>query len=335
MFIITAPPDARSMLAGRRDGDQRMSLKRAVAFALIVPLLAGGAGAASFIVASSTRTPTQETSAPNTSGMLDAPTSKPERIVSLNMCLDELAIRLADRERVASVLWMSRDPMNSNVADIAKTIAGNGGTAEEAVAFHPDRVLVGEFTSALTKSMLHRVGMPVMEFGVPENFDAVRKQIRALGDAIGESARADAMVDKLDRDLLSVSYPANGLKLKAIILRPNGFTVGAGSLVDEILSRAGLENLAAHLNIGPYEQIPLERIAMLGADILIVNSEHSDEASLATEGLKHPLIGALSERTRVVSLPSRLWTCAGPNLVEAIRTLQSATGDMRPQAVLP
>ena len=83
------------------------------------------------------------------------------RIVSLNMCLDELALRLADRERVASVLWMSRDPLNSNVADLARTIPGNSGTAEEAVSFSPDLVLVGEFTSTLTKSMLRRVGMPV------------------------------------------------------------------------------------------------------------------------------------------------------------------------------
>lgn len=286
-----------------------MTLHRFAAFIILLPLLMSGADAASL--------------------------SKPQRIVSLNMCLDELALRLADRERVASVLWMSRDPLNSNVADIAKTIAGNGGSAEEAVSFHPDLVLVGEFTSSMTKSMLQRVGMPVKEFGVPESFDAVREQIREFGEVIGEPQRANDMLAKLDRDLAAVSLPANAPKLKAIILRPNGFTVGPGSLVDDILTRAGLENLAARLNIGSYEQIPLERIATLGADILIVNSEHSDEASLATEGLKHPLIGALSERTRVVSLPSRLWTCAGPDLVDAITLLQRETVDLRPQAVLP
>lgn len=309
MSIISDPLGALSMSVGRRGGEGRMNLKPIAAFVLIFPLLGGGADAAS--------------------------ASKPSRIVSLNMCLDELALRLADRERVASVLWMSRDPLNSNVADIARTIPGNNGTAEEAVAFHPDRVLVGEFTSVLTKSILTRVGMPVSEFGVPENFDAVRAQIREFGAVIGEPERAEAMVQKLDHDLASISFPANAPRLKAIILRPNGFTVGAGSLVDEILSRAGLDNLAARLDIGSYEQMPLERIAMLGADILIVNSEHSDEASLATEGLKHPLINALGERTRLIAVPSRLWTCAGPDLVEAVRLLQRETSDLRPQAVLP
>lgn len=343
MFTITAPPVARSMSVGQRDGKWRMTHKRIAVFALLLPLLAGGAGAAVFAVSSSgLRSRWDETNSSSSSAATSLQDSfvvesadHPKRIVSLNMCLDELALRLADRERVVSVLWMSRDPLNSNVADIAKTIPGNSGTAEEAVSFYPDRVLVGEFTSAITKSMLHRVGMPVYEFDVPENFHAVRAQIREFGAVIGEPQRAEAMVEKLDRDLATVSYPSNAPKLKAIILRPNGFTVGAGSLVDEILSRAGLENLAARLNIGSYQQIPLERVAILGADILIINSEHSDEASLATEGLKHPLIGALSERMRVVSLPSRLWTCAGPNLIDAIAILQSATRDLRSQKVLP
>lgn len=322
-----------------------MIRSRIVAFAFLLPVMVGGAVAAAYTVSSA-----QEQSALNSDltdpqakpaqdewppDIAPEPVTHPRRIVSLNMCLDELALRLADRDRVASVLWMSRDPANSNVAELARTIPGNSGTAEEAVSFHPDRVLVGEFTSSMTKAMLRRVGMPVTEFGVPENIDAVRAQIRSFGDVIGEPQRAEAMVNTLDQDLAAISYPVNAPKLKAIILRPNGFTVGPGSLVDEILSRAGLENLAARLNIGSYEQIPLERIAMLNADILIVNSEHSDEASLATEGLKHPLISALSERTRVVALPSRLWTCAGPNLVEAVRVLQSATSDLRPQAVLP
>lgn len=311
-----------------------MRPSRAVALTLIVSMIACGVSAA----ARSMMATTEPSNPLDLSALIvpDQPSrQKPQRIVSLNMCLDELAIRLADRKHVASVLWMSRDPLNSNVSESAKMIPGNGGTAEEAVSFHPDLVLVGEFTSAMTKSMLKRVGMPVSEFGVPENFAAVRAQIRKFGTVIGERGRADEMVHTLDRDLAAISFPSNAPKLKAIILRPNGFTVGAGSLVDEILERAGLENLAAKLDIGPYEQVPLERIALLGADILIVNSEHSDEAALATEGLKHPLIGALSERTRVVSVPSRLWTCAGPNLVEAVRLLQHQTSDLRPQAILP
>src|SRR5262249_35041533 len=45
---------------------------------------------------------------------------KPGRIVSLNMCVDELLLRLAEPRNVASVTWLSRDPNNSNVAELAE-----------------------------------------------------------------------------------------------------------------------------------------------------------------------------------------------------------------------
>ena len=57
---------------------------------------------------------------------------------------------------------------------------------------------------------------------------------------------------------------------------------------------------------------------MLDADVLIVDSEGVGTPSLATEALRHPIVAALAHRLKVVSLPSRLWTCAGPALVDAV-----------------
>jgi hypothetical protein len=36
--------------------------------------------------------------------------TKSHRIVSLNLCADELVLRLADRGNVTSVTWLSREP---------------------------------------------------------------------------------------------------------------------------------------------------------------------------------------------------------------------------------
>jgi iron complex transport system substrate-binding protein len=40
---------------------------------------------------------------------------KAQRIVSLNLCSDELILRLANPANVASVTWLSRDPSGSNL----------------------------------------------------------------------------------------------------------------------------------------------------------------------------------------------------------------------------
>src|SRR5258708_1788850 len=72
---------------------------------------------------------------------------KPARIVSLNMCADELVLRLAERQNVASVTWLSRDAENSNVAEAAAHVPVNHGLAEEVIPLNPDLVVAGAFTS--------------------------------------------------------------------------------------------------------------------------------------------------------------------------------------------
>ncbi|MFZ1963358.1 MAG: ABC transporter substrate-binding protein [Roseiarcus sp.] len=254
---------------------------------------------------------------------------KPRRIVSINMCMDELVLHLADRDAIASITWLSQDPRNANMAQAAKGLPANNGLAEEALSYHPDLVLAGPFTDRSTIALLKQVDAPVVEFGVPETFDEVRRQIREVAALIGEPERGEALVADIDSGLARIPVDANRPPLGAIILRPNGFTVGPGSLVDEILRRAGMANLAARLDLGPYQQVPLERLATLDADVLIVDSDRFAAPSLATEALGHPLVAALSRRMKVVSLPSRLWTCAGPALADAVQTLAAATAEVR------
>jgi iron complex transport system substrate-binding protein len=242
--------------------------------------------------------------------------------------MDELVLRLADRDAIASVTWLSQDPRNANMAEAAKGLPANNGLAEEALSYHPDLVLAGPFTERSTIALLRQVGAPVVEFDVPETFADVRRQIREVAAVIGEPQRGEALVADIDRRLARISLDRRRTPLRAIILRPNGFTVGPGSLVDEILTRAGLANLAAELDIGAYQQIPLERLALLDADVLIVDSEGFAAPSLATEALRHPIVAALSRRLKVVALPSRLWTCAGPTLVDAVETLADAAKEV-------
>ena len=267
-------------------------------------------------------------------GATEAPV-KPERIVSLNQCTDELALRLADPERIASVSWLSQDPLNANMAEAARRRPANRGGAEEAMGFHPDLVVVGSFTPRETRALLRRVGAPIVEFKPPETLAAVREEIRAFARTVGEPARGEALVAEMDRELDAVSVDPALPRLKTIILRPNGYTVGPGSLIDELLERAGLENMAARLDIGAYQQMSLERVALLEADVLIANAEDASAPSLATEGLKHPLVEALRHKLRVIALPARLITCPGPGLVEAVRRLVAATADLRAKVATP
>lgn len=97
----------------------------------------------------------------------------------------------------------------------------------------------------------------------------------------------------MDARLDRLAARAHNPRLNAIVLRPNGFTVGKGSLVNELLERAGFVNLASRLGIDNYLQIPLETVALQHADILILNGESNGAPSLATEALHHPIVAEL------------------------------------------
>jgi iron complex transport system substrate-binding protein len=245
-------------------------------------------------------------------GATDAP-GKPRRIVSLNMCVDELVLRLAEPQNIASVTWLSRDPKNSNVAELGAGTVVNHGLAEEIIPLNPDLVIAGIYTARPAVAMLKRVGIPVLEVGIPKNLDDVRAQIREIAALIGERDRGESVIAAMDRRLAALPHPSPSDRPRAVVL----------------MTRAGLTNVAAELGIDSYGQIPLEAVAANAVDILIVSASRDGPPALATEILRHPVLAALSDRTRVVVMPGRLWNCGGPAVVEAIERLMQVAGEAR------
>ena len=66
-----------------------------------------------------------------------------------------------------------------------------------------------------------------------------------------------------------------------------------------------------------------------GVEILIVSATRDGPPAMATEVLKHPVIARISDRTKLVVMPTRMWTCAGPSIVDASELLLRAAQDGR------
>jgi iron complex transport system substrate-binding protein len=252
---------------------------------------------------------------------------KAKRIVSLNLCADELVLRLADRDNIASVTWLSRDPDNSNVASLAAQVPVNHGLAEEVIALDPDLVVAGLHTGRSAVALLRRTGFPLIELAVPRSLDEIREQIRTVAGAVGEPQRGERMVTEMDDRLAGFAQAAPAIRRRALVLNPNSFTAGSNSLADKIMAAAGLANLAPALGVGNYGRVPLETVVTARPDLLIIDARRDGPPSWATELLRHPVLAALG-KTRLVVLPSRLWTCGGPAVVEAVARLAQVAGEL-------
>src|SRR5688500_8638369 len=121
---------------------------------------------------------------------VDAANAAPLRIVSLNLCADELVLRLAAPGTVKSVTWLARDPGLSNVAALAEAIPVNRGLAEDVVPLAPDLVIAGAYTTRTAVSLLRRLKIPVLELDVPRTVEEALAQITTVAAAVGKIGRA-------------------------------------------------------------------------------------------------------------------------------------------------
>lgn len=247
----------------------------------------------------------------------------PRRIVSLNLCADELVLRLVPKDRVLSVTRLAADPVGSTVADLAAGVPANRGLAEEVVPLGPDLVIAGAFTTRNTVAMLLRFGIPVMELTIPQNLDEAYAQIRLVAQRLGVPERGEAMVGEIEAPL-AAAPPAPARPPRAVVMRPNGFTVGRDTLADDLMRRAGLDNVAARLSPDKLGQLSLEEIVTARPDVLVVDDEPDAPPSLAREMMAHPAVVDAMAAGRIASVPTRLWACVGPQLGEAFTRLSRA-----------
>jgi iron complex transport system substrate-binding protein len=254
---------------------------------------------------------------------------KPTRIVSVNLCTDELVLRLADRKNVVSVTYLAERSSISNIADLAREIPVNHGLAEEVIPLDPDLVVAGIYTARAAVALLKRTGIPVLDLDVPRSLDEIRAQYRRVGLALGEEQKAERIIAEMDSRLAAIPVNSASARPRAMVFNANGYTIGKGTLTDEIITRAGLEDLSATLGIDKYERIPLEAVVTHAPDVLILSSFRDGPPAIATEVLRHPVLAKMSDRMHVVVMPGRLWTCAGPGNIDAIALLNDAAGRVR------
>lgn len=251
--------------------------------------------------------------------------AEPRRIVSMNLCTDQMALLLAGPERIASISFLGADPAESPLADLAAGIAINHGLAEEVIAAKPDLVLAGRYTTGFAKAMLRRLGYPVLEIESPETIGGIRETLTALGAALGAEQRAAELLADMDQRLAAVAAPA-GRYGSAIIFDANGFTVGRPGLADEVMSLTGLVNKAPDLGIGAYGQVPLETMLAIRPDRIIYLIYRPGVPSIANATMEHPALKHGLGRRKTLSIPGRLLTCGTPMVAEAAERLAAALG---------
>lgn len=244
----------------------------------------------------------------------------PARVVSINLCTDQLAMMLAAPGQLVSVTHLARDPAASVMAEAAKAWPTNRGQAEEVYLLHPDLVLAGRYTAQPTVAMLRRLGIPVAVFEPADSFADMQADIARMGALLGREPEAAAMAGAFAARLARIraaSLP--GPRPLAATWSARGYMSGHESLAGEILTTAGFDTLAARMGRAQGSTLPLEALVLADPD-LVVTGRIGPGSSRAEEPLTHPALRALTGHRAAVE--DRDWICGLPSVLDATDRLK-------------
>ncbi len=246
----------------------------------------------------------------------------PRRVVSMNVCTDQLAMLIAGEGQLHSVSALASDPRTSAMAEEARAFPANHALAEEIFLMQPDLVLAGTFSARATVGLLRRLGFRVEEFAPASSFTDIRDHIARIGQLLHRQERAAELVSQLDGGLARLKAgPHSGRTIALYEL--NSYTAGGGTLANEIFRAAGLVNIAERLGITGSTRLPLEQLVMANPDLIGRSSSDYGAPALAQENLVHPAFRALSGQ-EVIDLPVAKMICGAPFTLDAVFLLQDA-----------
>ncbi len=255
-------------------------------------------------------------------GAVLSATAAPERVVSLNLCTDQLAMLLAAPGQLVSVSFLSRNPMISAMSDRAQGYRVNHGRAEEVFLMRPDLVLAGSYTARPAVRMLRRLGVKVVEFPPERSFTDIRAHLLRMGRLLGQREKAARMVAEFDARLADLRV-TRGPRPSVALYGPNGYTTGAGTLADDILDAAGFANIAARAGVPGGGTLPLERLVMLRPDLVVTGARYPG-ASQAEALLDHPALTALRANLPAAPDTGPEWACGTPHVLDAVAEMRAA-----------
>lgn len=247
--------------------------------------------------------------------------ARPQRVMSINLCTDQLALMLLTPDRIASVSWLARDPALSAMAAQARRTPVNHGAAEDVLRARPDLVLAGAMTTRATVETLRALHAPLVEVAPAESWADIRRTTRQVADALGERPRAEALLAQMDATLARLAATAPARRPLVAFWSGPGMAPGRGTLSDAVVEAAGADNLANRIGIVGFGALDAERIMVARPDLL-VTAEATPAPSLRAEAAAHPAIQRLW-RGRTISVPEALTSCGGPFTADAAVALRA------------
>jgi iron complex transport system substrate-binding protein len=242
------------------------------------------------------------------------------RLVSMNVCTDQLVLTLADPEQILGLSRFARDGWQSKAGDLSRYPVLSGG-AEDILLIRPDIVVASAFDKRSTRELLKAKGLHLAELAVPRTLDEARQQIREAGDITGHPDRAAAEVARLDVALARAHRAISERHFRVLPLSRRGWVAGSDSFVGSLLAETGLRSAAGDLGFSFGGFASLEAIVNLRPDFIVVSQAGDTARDEGQAFLLHPALERFYPPEKRIVIPERMTECGGVLLADALDAL--------------
>ena len=242
------------------------------------------------------------------------------RLISMNVCADQLLLTLADPEQILGLSRFARDGWQSQAGDISRYQVLSGG-AEDVLLIRPDIVVASAFDKRSTRELLKAKGLHLVELAVPKTLDEARQQIREAGDITGHPDRAAVEIARLDAALARARRAVSERHYRVLPLSRRGWVAGSDSFVGSLLGETGLRSAAGDLGFAFGGFASLEAIVNLRPDFIVVSQAGDTAKDDGQAFLLHPALERFYPPEKRIVIPERMTECGGVLLADALDAL--------------
>ena len=233
-------------------------------------------------------------------------------VASLNLCTDEYLLLLARPQEIASVSFLSQDPQESPLWQLARRFHSNRGSLEDVLAQKPKTVLTMGGGGRATSLIAHRMGIRAIDLRPVSAVDDVASNFKAVAISLGDPDRATPWLKRLAR--LRATAPIKARD--AVWLGGGGQTIGVSSVGADWMRLAGLAQRPLK-----GDRISLETLLVRPPSVLVQSTYRHGEFSRGAQWLNHPIVR--NARARRLQADGRAWTCMGPLVIGEVERFRS------------
>lgn len=241
----------------------------------------------------------------------------PLRVMSLDQCADQYVLALTPGAELA--LSPRADDPDSWMRRQASGHRRLRPTLEAAIGFRPDVVVRYWGGDPRMLRALEQRGVRVLTIADAHDMDGVRADVRHVAEGLGASGAGETLVRGMAARLAAADR-GGGSARSAVYLTAGGFTAGPGTLIDAILTAAGLRNATRSPG---FSALSVERIALRPPARFVLGFFEQVRADWRGAG-RHPVVRRAAAARTSASLPAAALSCPGWFAADAAALLARA-----------